>query len=67
MIFVFLNADISDTNANFYITLENRNIHFFLNSVTDICILIRYICNYKKKKKKKKIKISVFISRDICI
>ena len=29
MIFVFLNADISDTNADFYMTLENRNIHFF--------------------------------------
>ena len=69
---VFLNADVSNTNADFYVMIENRdicisqvqNLHFskrYLNSITYSCILIRDICNNNE------IKISVFISRYICI
>ena len=38
---VFLNADVSNTNADFYVMIENkRYLHF---SSTDICISVRGI------------------------
>ena len=70
---VFLNADVSNTNEDFYVMIENiyisvflkyRYLHFskrYLNSITYSCILIRDICNNNE------IKISVFINRYICI
>ena len=37
---VFLNADVSNTNADFYVMIENRDIYF---SSTDIWISVRGI------------------------